>query len=237
MKSQLTVAALALIFLVCKVSSQVQTPARVGAFGGIQKPLAPLDVPSELKPFVPKGFVLRALLQTKLSPKGETLVLYDNDDDVFPEVHLHAVGNGTEMKLFDGVVAGVAGLLPIEAKEHQGLVVFAYHVGADLADTTFVIFKRETNSFRKIFVQQTSSGQMRMLSKAPVTFEIWSADYSLDGKESCVWCAHRYRVQTYVGRTNDFALIAERTTPEAISPGDIVQNAFVVSDLAAESHK
>jgi len=228
MKVQIS-ATFVLLFSAYQVTAQVQKPVHVEAFGGVQEQLPPTSVPAELKPYVPRGFVLRALLQTKMSPKGETLLLYDNGADSFPEVHLHAVRNGQDIALFDGVVAGVAGLLPIQAQEQEQFVSFAYHVGFDQADTTFVVFKGETNLYRKIFEQKTTSGQMRLLSHSPVKFEIWSADWKLDQGESCVWCPHRYRVRTYVWRTDGLALVAKRTTPEPISPGDVVQKTFVVS--------
>lgn len=226
MRIRLSLATLAL-FLACQATAQMQAPVHVGAFGGIQEPFPPLDVPAELRPFVPKGFILRAALQTKMSPDGEALLLYDNDAETFPEVHLHAVRNGTDMVLFDGVVAGVAGLLPIKSHEQQ-FVSFAYHVGFDQADTTFVIFCGETKVYRKIFEQETTSGQMRLLSGSPARFEIWSADWRLDQGESCVWCPHRYRVRTYVLQTNGFTLVKKRTTSIPISPGEVVQKTFVV---------
>jgi hypothetical protein len=217
-----------LLALVCQTPAPVQVPTHVEAFGGVQEALKPINVPTELKPYVPNGFVLRAVLQTKMSPDGETLVLYDNGEDSFPEVHLHAVRSGKDMKLFDGVVAGVAGLLPIQSSKHQQFVSFAYHVGFDMADTTFVIFRSETNSYGKIFEHETTSGQMRVLSDSPVKFETWSADWALDQAESCVWCPHRYQVQTYVWHADGFKLVKQRTTSEPMDPSALVEKTFVM---------
>jgi hypothetical protein len=229
MKQHRTALAIPLLALVCQVPAPVQVPAHVEAFGGIQEPLKPLSVPTELKPYVPNGVVLRAVLQTKMSPEGETLLLYDDGEEIFPEVHLHAVRNGKDMTLFDGVVAGVAGLLPIRPKQQQQLVGFAFHVGADQSDTTFVIFKGQANSYRQIFEQNTTAGRMKLLSDSPVRFEIWSADWKLDQGESCVWCPHRYRVRTYVWHANAFTLVTQRITSVPLDPGEIVQKTFVVS--------
>jgi hypothetical protein len=200
----------------------------VEAFGGVQEAPKPLSVPTELNPYVPKGFVLRAVLQTKMAPEGETLILYDNGEDNFPEVHLHAVRSGKDMKLFDGVVAGVAGLLPIQSSKHKQLVSFAYHVGFDMADTTFVIFRSETDSYGKVFEQETMSGQLRVLGGSPLKLETWSADWKLDSAESCVWCPHRYQVQTYVWNEDGFRLVKQRTTSEPMDPSALVEKTFVV---------
>lgn len=217
----------ALVTFAPEASAQVQPPLRVEAFGGVRAPLRPIEVPTELKPFVPKGFNLRVVLQTNMSPDGERVFLYDNGEDTFPEVHLHALRNGKDLKLFDGVVAAVAGLLPIQAQKNQQFVSFAYHVGFDVADTTFVVFAAEKDSYRKIFERKTTTGQMRILSGSSVRIEIWSADWKLDQGESCVWCPHRYRVRTYVLQGDNFRLIAQRTTAEPLSPGDIAEKTFV----------
>lgn len=222
-----TIAAFVLLLSAYGLAGQMQQPVQVEPFGGVQKPLSPIRVPDRLRPYVPKGSVLRAVLQTKMSQEGETLLLYDNGAGEFPTVHLHAVRDGRVVALFDGVVAGVAGLLPIEAQEQ--LVGFAYHVGFDQADTTFVVFKEKAGRYQTVFEQKTTSGQMRLLSESPAKFEIWSAARDLDLGESCVWCPHRYRVRTYERRAKGFALVAERTTPTPLDPTSVVQKAFVVS--------
>lgn len=228
MKSLRIAAASSVVFFACQVAAQTQTPLRVEAFGGVHEPLRPINVPPELKPFVPKGFIPRAVLQTKMFPEGETLLLYDNGEDSFPHVHLHALRHGKDLKLFDGVIAGVAGLLPIQIKKNQQIVSFAYHVGFDEADTTFLIFAREKDSYRKIFERKTTTGQMRILDGSPLKLEIWSADWKLDRGESCVWCPHRYRVRTYVWQGDTFRLTAQRTTPAPLSPGDVAEKTFVL---------
>lgn len=216
------------VFLACQVTAQVQTPLRVGPFGATHEPLQPVKVPPDLAPFVPKDFILRAVLQTKMSAEGETLLLYDGGESTFPDVHLHAIRHGQDLKLFDGPIAGVAGLLPIRLQTGQQIVGFAYHVGFDEADTTFVIFAAQGDSYRTIFEQKTTTGQMRLLGESPVKFELWSADCKLDRGESCVWCPHRYRVRTYVLERDTFTLTRQRTTATSLYPGDLAEQTFVL---------
>lgn len=224
------------VLLACQVMAQMQTPLGVGPFGATPSPLRPVNVPPELKPFVPNGFILRAVLQTKMSAEGETLLLYDNGEDTFPDVHLHAVRHGHDLNLFDGHVAGVAGLMPIRSRMAQQILGFAYHVGFDEADTTFVIFAAQQDSYRTIFEQKTTTGQMRLLSESPVKFELWSADWKLDQGESCVWCGHRYRVRTYVLEEDTFRLTAKRTTAASLYPGDVAGQTFVVKTKNRTAH-
>jgi hypothetical protein len=149
-----TSAVWAVFLSLAPVVAQVQAPLRVEAFGGSQDPLPSILVPPELKPFVPSSSTLRAVLTTNMTSSGEKLFLYDNGEDIFPEVHLHGLRYGKEFKLFDGSVAAIAGLLPLTTSNGLQLVSFAYHQGGDQADTRFVIFAHEhqgvtTPSFRR----------------------------------------------------------------------------------------
>jgi hypothetical protein len=221
------VTSVSLMFCARIAVAQVQTPLHVGAFGGVREPLQPIQVPPELKSFVPKGLTLRAVLKTSMFPEGETLLLYDNGEESFPEVHLHALRRGRDVKLFDGVIAGVAGLLPIQTQKGQQIVSFAYHVGFDEADTTFMILASVGDSYRVIFERKTTTGQMRILSESPVKFELWSADWKLDQGESCVWCPHRYRVRTYLLQGDKFLLTARRLTKAPLDPANLAERTFV----------
>jgi hypothetical protein len=212
------------------VTAQVQAPLRVDAFGGKQASLSPIPVPPELKLFVPANSTLRALLTTQMTSSGEKLFLYDNGKDIFPEVHLHGLRYDNEFNLFDGSVAGIAGLLPLATTYGLQLVSFAYHQGGDQADTTFVIFGHENKGYGSVFQKQTTQGKMRILPGAPLRFELWDADTNLDPQESCVWCPHRYHVLTYEVQGSDFKVIAKRTTKEFLDPGEIAARPFAVME-------
>jgi len=216
-------------FLTSASAAQIQTPLHVGAFGGIQEPLRPIPVPPEFKSFVPEGLILRAVLQTKMSSGGETVLLYDNGEDIFPEVHLHAIRQRKDAQLLDGAIAGVAGLLPIQTQKQNQVLAFAYHVGADGADTRFLIFARVEDSYKTIFEESTESGQMRVLRQSPLKFELWSADSSLDKGETCVWCPHRYRIKTYVLHADKFLVKSEHITETALDPADVAAQPFVLT--------
>jgi hypothetical protein len=213
---------------VIQILAQVQAPLRVEAFGGVQSTLPPISVPPELKSFVPSNSILRAVLTTNLTSEGERIFLYDNGEDIFPSVNLRGLRNGREFKLFDGTVAGIAGLLPIKTSSDLQLLGFAYHQGGDQSDTRFVIFAHDGQGYRSVFQKQTTQGRIRILPGSALRFEMWDANAQLDPKESCVWCPHRYRVLTYEVHGSDFKEIKKRTTREFLDPGEIAAGPFVV---------
>jgi hypothetical protein len=231
MKRVLTIAALVLVVSTRFLWAQVQTPMHVTPFGGVQDSLPAMAVPPELRPFIPSGFVLRTVLATKVSPFGEKLLLYDNGEDDFPEVRLHALQNGKDLGMFEGRVAGFAGMLPIGVPGGRQLLTFAYHKGFDQSDTMFEIFSYESGSYSSVFRWHSTEGSMRVLSTFPLRFEIWTAATELDPdnpEDSCVWCPHRYHVITYELRGDDFDVVALRTTEKRLVPGDIASQPFVI---------
>jgi hypothetical protein len=237
MNRVLTIAALVLVVSTRFLWAQVQTPMRVTPFGGVQEPLAPTPVPPELKAFIPSGFTLRAVINAKMSPSGEKLILYDNDngEDSFPGVRLHALQNGKDLGMFEGRVAGFAGMLPIGQPSGRQLLAFAYHKGFDQSDTMFEIFSYESGSYSSIFRWHSTEGRMRVLSASPLRFEIWTAATELDPdipEESCVWCPHRYHVITYELKNDNFDVLAMRTTQKRLVPDDIASKPFVMSQRA-----
>lgn len=208
------------VFIVCSVAALADDP---------------ILVPPEVRGAVPKGFVLRAVLHTNLSSSGETLFLYDddNDEDAWSETHLHAIRNGSNLPIFDGHTSHEPGLQLIRSGARQ-FVGFAYHEGADGADTRFVIYAFLGGLYKPIFEQQTTEGQVKLLSESPLSFEIWSADWELDHAgswergESCVWCPHRYRVRTLVMRGDSFVVTGKRITRAFLDPDELASKPFAV---------
>jgi len=219
---------LVLLLLAPRVPGQVQSKLDVRAFGGERQSLPSIKVPPELKSFVPDGFVLRAVLRPNAIVGGDTFILYDNGEDIFPEVHLHAIRQGIDTKLFDESIAGVAGVFPIRAGKGKQLLAFAYHQGFDGADTRFMIFGLEKGRYKVIFEGETTTGQMRILGQSPLTIELWSAAWNLVDGESCVWCPHRYRIRTYALRSGKFLLEREQISKAPLDPAEVAEKTFLI---------
>jgi len=221
--------ALLVLDLITPAPVQVQPRLNVGAFGGWSEPLPPLKVPPTLRQFVPGGAILRAIINTQMVSDGETWLLYDNGDN-FPEVHLDAVRAGKVASLFDSVIASVAGLVPFTIDRKSQMLAFANHDGGDCSDTTFAIFAARAGTYQKIFDIQTEEGRMKIFEDSTERIEVWSASYHLNTK-NCIWCPHRYQVETYVWQSGKFKRTHTRRTSEQLDPAEIAGTPFILLPL------
>jgi len=209
--------------------AQVQPPLDVGAFGGRNESLPQLSVPSSLRQFIPRGAFLRAILKTQMALEGETCLLYDNGDNDSLELHLDAIQHGKATTLFNGAVSGFAGLVPFNIEPKRQALGFAYHVGFDCSDTTFVVYAASQGSYERIFELQTTEGKMEIVESPRVRLTIWSADGEFDPPDaSCIWCPHRYHVQSYSWRRGKFKVIHESLTWEFLNPSEIAGKPFIL---------
>jgi hypothetical protein len=225
-KALLASAIVCFVVPVAALAAQIEAPLRVGIMGGVQQALPPMPVPERFKNFVPEGAVLRAVLPARMSEEGETLLLYDNGEAIYPEICLTAIRSGEKRMLFRESVSAFAGLLLVNLPDRQQVLIFAYHIAGDQSDTHFVMFGAEGRRYRTLFEEQTFEGRLRILSFLPVQMEIWSANPALDQPPSCIWCPHRYDIETYVWRRNRFRRSATRRTPSPLLPGDIARDAI-----------
>jgi hypothetical protein len=230
MRVFISIAAAFLSFAVAAPArGQVQPPLDVEAFGGRSEALPQLKVPSDLRQFIPDGNFLRAIIKTQISPEGETWLLYDNGDDSFPKIHLDAIRAGKAIKLYDDAVGGFAGLVPFSLQGKRQALAFAYHVGFDCGDTTFVIFAAHRGTYDKIFEHQTSEGRMKIVQDSAAQLEVWSADWNFDPPaRSCVWCPHRYHIQSYSWRGGKFNLTGERLSSKLLDTPEIAGKPFTL---------
>jgi hypothetical protein len=224
---------IAAVFLTSAVAAparaQVQPPLHVEAFGGRSEALPQLKIPPDLRQFVPEGNFLRAIIKTQIVPEGETWLLYDNGEDSFPAIHLDAIRAGKSTKMYDGAVGGFAGLVPFSLQAKKQALAFAYHVAFDCGDTTFVIFAAHRGTYQKIFEHQTSEGRMKIVEDSTAQIEVWSADWNLDPPdESCVWCPHRYRIQSYAWLGGKFKMAGERLTAQPLDTSEIAGKPFTL---------
>ena len=195
----------------------------------VRKP-TPIPSTQELRAFVPKGYALREAFRTKLTPSGETILLYDDGEEFFPRICLVALHDGQKFTLIDGGITGVGGFLLMPLSKGENGLVVVYHVGQDFSDDEFAIFTGGENSYSKVFFERTTEGQMRIVSTDPIKFTLSSAAAELDPKDperSCVWCLHRFRTKTYVWDAQRFRLTNKVLTKEFLKPVD-PGNAFIM---------
>lgn len=217
--------ALLLIDLTTPVAAQVQPRLNVGLFGGWSEPLPPLKVPPTLRQFVPEGAVLRAIINTQMAPDGETCLLYDRGDKSW-EVHLDVVRVGKVTSLFNSAISSVAGLVPFTIDRNDQMLAFAYHVGGDSSDTTFAIFAARAGTYQKIFENQTEEGRMRIFEDSTEHIEVWSAFWHEDPMKTCIWCPHRYQVESYSWQRGQFKRTHTQRTSKQLDPYEIAGTPF-----------
>ena len=158
---------IAVTFLTLAVAApgrtQVQPHLAVGPFGGQSAPLPQQKIPPELRQFLPSDAILRLITKTQIGSGGETWLLYDNGESSFPEVHLDVIHDGKVEKLFGRSIGGFAGLTPFSIAPVRHALAFAYHIGYDSADTTFVVFTARQGSYQKTFEQATQQRRMKII--------------------------------------------------------------------------
>lgn len=220
-----------------RVHAQVRVPASVAGFRLVAVPQEAINVPAELRPYVPKGQVLRVAFRTELTSSGETIFLYDDGEEILPRIYLGALRDGRKFKLLDGGITGVEGFLLMRLDKGQNALAVVYHTGEDSADNEFVIFAGAEGSYKKIFFEQTMEGQMRIVSTNPLGFTLSSAAAELDPRDaSCVWCPHRFRIKTYAWDGQQFRLTNRVLTKFLRPPEPSPSNAFI-AQVSGEAGK
>jgi hypothetical protein len=226
---------------VISVNAQVHGPASVAGFRLVAVPGDAINVPASLRRYVPKGNVLRAEFRTRLAPSGETIYLYDDGEEIFPRIYLGALRDGRNFKLLDGGITGIEGFLLVRLDKGKNGLAVAYHTGEDSADTEFVIFAASGDSYKRIFYEPTMEGQMQIVSSSPLAFRLWSAAPEFDPKDldhSCVWCLHRFRIQTYAWDGRNFRLTNKILTKKFLRPVDPgPSTAFIAAQMSGEPAK
>lgn len=222
-----------------QLSAQVHAPASVAGFRLVAVPRKAINIPADLRPYVPKGHVLREAFRTQLTSSGETIFLYDDGEDILPRIYLRALRDGRNFKLLDGGISGVEGFLLVRLDKSTNALAVAYHTGEDSADNEFVIFAGAVGSYKKIFFAQTMEGQMRVVSTNPLAFTLSSAAAELDPRDaSCVWCPHRFRIKTYAWNGQQFRLTNKVLTAKFLRPPEpSPSNAFIVQASAGAAKK
>lgn len=123
-----------------RVHAQVRVPASVAGFRLVAVPQEAINIPADLRPYIPKGQVLRQAFRTQLASSGETIFLYDDGEEILPRIYLGALRDGRKFKLLDGGITGVEGFLLMRLDQGKNALAVVYHTGEDSADNEFVIF-------------------------------------------------------------------------------------------------
>jgi hypothetical protein len=70
---------------------------------------------------------------------------------------------------------------------------------------------------------------MKIVQDSAAQLEVWSADWNFDPPaRSCVWCPHRYHIQSYSWRGGKFNLTGERLSSKLLDTPEIAGKPFTL---------
>jgi len=173
---------------------------------------------------------VRLFAETRLAPEGESVAVYDNCDEIFPEPHVVIIKpKRIVLDVDQSDATALASAVSFRLESRKSALGFAFRVAGDQSGTRFVIIAGIDDSYRVVYERKTLMGKLRIFEGNPTRIEVWSADTSLDSPvpgESCVWCPHYYRVTRLVWRGQRFVPTGERITRNPLDPGYITAEPF-----------
>lgn len=230
---------IAWLFLSSGALSQTQTatPPTVGPFGAIPGKEPDLDVSSQLRALLPRGAKVRVAEETKLTPQGETFLLYElgTGEPLSEQSGVLFVRDGKivqQFRLDEGCWFSTYAVFPLSMERQGAATVF--RCGVDGAAAQFVFFAASGKGIiHKALDLMTTEGRIRIHEGNPPLLETWSsARWDLDGADiqhTCVWCEHHYRIRTYEWHNGQFLPRQDtEITKGTFDPGEFLQRPLEV---------
>jgi hypothetical protein len=227
-----------LLLLLAIAHSAVGQTATFSSLGILVKPHESLRAPAELRTVVPKKAVIRLIQTTRLSAEGETVVIYDRGDQVYPtDAHIAIIKSGKRVadfsiiKVFERQGVGDTYALFQAAKfaipdTHEAFVAAFRNVG-DGAGTLFVVLTESEGQYRVSWRRWASQAQLRVREDG--TYELWDSDQGDD----CVWCAHHYEVSQFKWKEGRLFPLSHYETKDALDPSQFSERPIVIGDMTS----
>jgi hypothetical protein len=175
------------------------SPRTVGAFGAENTPRPEPEISLNVHAVLPGLKFVNNILETKLAPSGENVVIYSTDEDESnPHPRIAFISRGALVKVLDAnEIAPKAGgfwrylsSCQFEATTDTRALALAFTTGFDGAGSVFAIVMWQSGDYRIVFSPLVGQGRM-VLSLG--TVEVWESD----GSGECVWCPHHYQIAHY----------------------------------------
>jgi len=228
--------------MTCSATDCVSSPRVVGAFGAMDKPVAPVSIPDAFRNQIPDVKTIRDILHTTLAASGEQVVMYDSTtDELAPDPKIAIVSNGAVVATFD-----VAKLVPhaeqaiyqtscqIQLHADQSGFVVAYTLSGDGTGSAFILLAHIAGKYRVVFSRLVGQGRLVFQTG---TMQLWERtfDKSRQSADSpnfeCEWCDHRYLVATYRWRDNQYVKVASNRTKTIFDPAQMTGTPVVIKAL------
>jgi len=218
-------------------SSLLTPAASQNASNAVDEP-SPILSPALLQTLIPPNCPVRNMQQTKLSLKGELIITCTRDflsDGVSTHI-LVTDGNHSLLKdidlndqpMDDGGIRQLDTAKEVVNKSRQHVFVVVFATSGDGSGSEFLVIGYRNRKYEVLLHRLVSLGRIVFHSDSG-SMEIWG---SLDGKcpdgPSCVWCMHRYKIETYSWHSSRFTRKYSRLTNRCLNPDPIVSDPIIV---------
>ncbi len=208
------------------------SPRIVGAFGAMDRPKPPVPVTAEIRSQLPEGRVVRRLQETKLSPSGEQIVMYDTKDDSEPNPKVAIVVHGILAETYEvsklveyGQGALYATSCEFEIEPAQRALAIAYTLSGDGTGSAFLVLTwSSAGHYELVFHRTVGQGRIVLGSR---TLELWERTFGKNASRpdssnfECEWCQHRYLITEFEWRNGQYVKTRSKRTPKAYDPAEI----------------
>jgi hypothetical protein len=215
--------------------SQQEVPFGVGPLGGVTTPSKPMKPPPDVAALLPHAKEIRVLARTRLSPIGESVVVYEDsgEDLVVRKPVVLIERSGTVLAKFKGAdkVCQTASFSEFQADDMSRAAAFAFRCFGDGSGTAFAILAFDGKSYTYHPTGLVTEGKIEIVESNPARMILWQARSDLDSQfpeDSCVWCPHRYEIREFGWSDNGFELRTTKVTRGTFSPVTINEHPIVL---------
>ncbi len=198
-------------------------------------PSNPIKPPPDVAALLPQGKEIRVLARTRLSPTGESVVVYEDsgEDLMVRRPFLLIERSGTVLAKFKGAdeECQTASFSEFRADDMSRAAAFAFRCFGDDSGTAFAILAFDGKSYKLRTMGPVDEGKIEIMESNPARMTFWQARTDLDShfpEASCVWCPHRYEIREFGWSNHGFELKSTRVTRGTFSPRIINQHPIVV---------
>jgi hypothetical protein len=207
-------------------------PRTVGLFGAENTPRAPVALSAELRTQLPGLVSATDLLDTRLSPSGEQVVVYSTDEDEsdpHPKIAFIISGRvkkilaATEISSEGGGFWRYLSGCQYQVVPRQNGLALAFTTGFDGAATVFAVVIWKSDSYSIVFNPLVGQGRM-VLSLGKLV--LWGSD----GTGECVWCKQHYNVTSYRWRGGTYIKTSSTKSLKMFDPAEVSSTPLTIGN-------
>ncbi len=206
-------------------------PRVIGPFGAENTPRTAIAVDTEIRSQLSGLVSVTDVLETRLSPSGEQVVVYSTDEDESnPKPKLAFVVSGKVKQVLAAAEISSeggafwryqSGCQYQVAKKLNGLAL-AFTTGFDGATSAFAVVIWKASGYSVVFNPLVSEGRMLLGSGR---LAVWGSD----GNGECVWCKQHYTITNYRWKGGSYVKTSSRTLPKMFDPAEVSGTPLIIA--------